>query len=100
MKNSSTAKADKNIVDQDNPEWTPADFRQAVPFSGLPSDLQRVIRGVRHGRGPQKVYKKVPVSIRLSSDVVEGLRATGAGWQVRADEALRLWLNTDQKSAR
>jgi uncharacterized protein (DUF4415 family) len=36
------------------------------------------------------------VSIRLSADVVAGLRATGAGCQVRADEALRAWLEKQE----
>ena len=40
----------------------------------------------------------VPVSIRLSADVAEGLRATGNGWQGRADEALRSWLSKKRKA--
>jgi uncharacterized protein (DUF4415 family) len=49
--------------------------------------------------GPQKAPAKVLVSMRLSRDVVEGLRATGAGWQVRADEILRAWVNREQGEA-
>jgi uncharacterized protein (DUF4415 family) len=51
-----------------------------------------------HRRGPQRTPKKVPISIRLSPDVVEGLRATGTGWQGRADEALRTWLSRQAAS--
>jgi len=61
------------------------------PFSTLPKAEQKVLLNLRR-RGPQKAPKKVPISIRLSPDVAEGLRATGNGWQVRADEALRSWL--------
>ena len=50
----------------------------------------------RGERGPQKSPRKVPISIRLSPDVAKGLRATGNGWQGRADEALRSWLATGQ----
>jgi uncharacterized protein (DUF4415 family) len=100
MKNPSTAKAIKQVIDTDNPEWTREDFQRAVPLSGLPADVQRVLRGIQARRGAQKAPKKVPVSIRLSADVAEGLRATGAGWQVRADEALRSWLGDKAKSAR
>jgi uncharacterized protein (DUF4415 family) len=100
MKTTSTAKANDKEVDHDNPEWTAEDFKRAVPFSGLPEDVQRVLRGIQAKRGAQKAPKKVPVSIRLSLDVVEGLRATGAGWQVRADEALRSWLGSNAKSTR
>jgi uncharacterized protein (DUF4415 family) len=72
-------------------ELTVEDFARAVPFSALPKAEQQVLNSVRR-RGKQKTPRKVPVSIRLSPDVVDGLRATGEGWQVRADEVLRSWL--------
>lgn len=80
-------KSTRKTSDRDNPEWTSEDFAQAVPFSGLPKGLQRAIANRK--RGPQKAPKKVPVSIRLSSDVVEAFRASGAGWQGRVDAILR-----------
>lgn len=40
-------------------------------------------------RGP--VRTKQAVSLRLDIDLVERLRATGAGWQSRANAALRAW---------
>ncbi|MEA3640013.1 MAG: BrnA antitoxin family protein [Lamprobacter sp.] len=43
-------------------------------------------------RGPQKAPTKIPITIRLDPDVLEGLRATGKGWQTRANAALRDWL--------
>ena len=33
--------------------------------------------------------RKRQVTMRLSAEVVEAMRASGAGWQVRADEILR-----------
>jgi uncharacterized protein (DUF4415 family) len=87
MRKSSTKKAGNRVVDEDNPPWTKADFARAVPFSGLPSDLQRVLSN--RPRGLQKEPKKVAVSIRLSPDVVKAFRASGAGWQTRVDEILR-----------
>ena len=79
--------ATRRAADKDNPEWTKADFARAVPFSGLPKDLQRVLSNRK--RGEQKAPKKVAVSIRLSPDVVKALRDSGAGWQTRVDEILR-----------
>jgi uncharacterized protein (DUF4415 family) len=61
------------------------------PFSALPREEQEMLLSLRR-RGPQKSPRKVPISIRLSPEVVDGLRATGNGWQNRADEALRSWL--------
>jgi uncharacterized protein (DUF4415 family) len=98
MKKTDISKNTKVVFDLDNPEWTSDRIKRAVPLSGLPANVQRVIRGVQAHRGAQKAPKKVPVSIRLSPDVVEGLRATGAGWQVRADEVLRSWLGDHSKA--
>jgi uncharacterized protein (DUF4415 family) len=78
--------------DEENPQWTEAEIRGAMSFSELPESIQRAINNRK--RGPQKAPKKVSISIRLSPDVAEGLRATGEGWQVRADEALRSWLQS------
>ena len=40
-------------------------------------------------RGPQKAPKKIPLSLRLSPEVVKHFRAKGRGWQTRIDEALK-----------
>jgi uncharacterized protein (DUF4415 family) len=84
--------------DDENPEWTKERFQRAVRLKDLPPNIKRVIENViaDRKRGPQKAPTKVPISIRLSSDVAAGLRATGPGWQNRADEALRSWLKTEQ----
>jgi uncharacterized protein (DUF4415 family) len=52
----------------------------------LPPDIQLMLP---RRRGPQSSPTKVPVTIRLSRDVVEALRSTGEGWQTRADDMLR-----------
>jgi uncharacterized protein (DUF4415 family) len=67
------------------------------PFSALPAEEKKVLLKLGK-RGPQKAPRKVPISIRLSPDVADGLRATGNGWQGRADEALRSWLKRQAAS--
>jgi uncharacterized protein (DUF4415 family) len=81
------------LIDDDGEvrEITAEDVALFKPFSTLPRTEQKMLLNLRK-RGPQKAPRKVPVSIRLSPDVAEGLRATGDGWQGRADEALRSWL--------
>jgi uncharacterized protein (DUF4415 family) len=80
------------VFDDDNPEWTKADFARATKFpkgvrlSDLtPSELARILPK----RGPQKAPTKIPVSIRLSPEVVKHFKAKGPGWQSRIDDALR-----------
>ena len=87
----------KPLIDEDGEvrEITAEDVVRFKPFSALPVAEQRVLLKLGK-RGPQKSPKKVPISIRLSPDVAEGLRATGNGWQGRADEALRSWLAGSQ----
>jgi uncharacterized protein (DUF4415 family) len=46
---------------------------------------------VRRGRPLAEVTKE-RITIRLSADVVERFRASGAGWQTRMDAALKDWL--------
>ncbi len=43
---------------------------------------------------PRSLSPKEHINIRLSPDVLEAFRATGAGWQTRVDSALRDWLRT------
>lgn len=59
------------------------------PFTD--AEWQAVKHEVRRGR-PLGSGKKVQVTIRLDADVVQRLRASGAGWQTRANDALRKWV--------
>jgi uncharacterized protein (DUF4415 family) len=70
----------------DNPELTKADFAKARPFAEAFPDLAA---SIRKGRGPNKSPTKKLVSLRLSREVIEHFRSTGAGWQSRIDETLR-----------
>ncbi len=74
------------LTDRENPEWTDADFAKAKPASALP---KHVLAAFPRTRGAQKAPRKVPVSIRLSADVVDHYKAGGPGWQARIDQALR-----------
>ena len=40
-------------------------------------------------RGPQKAATKEPISLRLDRDLLDRLRASGPGWQRRANDLLR-----------
>ena len=75
-------------TDLDNPEWTKADFAKAGrPNAVLPADVFAAFP--RTTRGAQKTPTKVPLSIRLSPEVVAHYKGTGPGWQTRIDEDLK-----------
>ena len=79
-------------------EVNPHLFRPAAEV--LPPDLYEALvemnrqSKLRRGRGPQKAPVKRPTTIRFDADVLEGLRATGPGWQTRVNDAMREWLKT------
>ena len=72
-------------ADPDNPEWADATFARARPAAEI---VPAVVAEAR-GRGPQRAPTKRLVSLRLDQDVLERLRATGPGWQGRANEMLK-----------
>ena len=75
------------VPDEENPEWTAADFAAAKPFAEVFPDLaaQEI---QRRGRGPQKTPTKRAISLRLDPDVLDAYRATGKGWQARMNATL------------
>lgn len=75
---------DEDIAaDADNPLTSLDDWDGAVMKVGA-----QVVGTVRT-RGRQKAPKKLPVTIRLSPEVVDYFKATGDGWQTRMDMILR-----------
>jgi uncharacterized protein (DUF4415 family) len=79
--------------DAENPEWSEQDFRRARPaLDVLPSQVVDAVRRYRGQRGPQKAPTKERISLRVDRDVVAAFRASGPGWQVRANQALRAYV--------
>ncbi len=76
-----------SLPDAENPEWTDDMAAKAVRIDALPPSLQAKLRG-----RPKAETTKERTTIRLSRDVLDRFRATGAGWQTRIDAALKEWL--------
>lgn len=75
--------------DPDNPERDADWFARARPAREvLPPALYAALTAPRR-RGPGRKPPKAQVTFRLDQDVIDGLRASGPGWQVRANDALR-----------
>jgi len=84
-------KTKQSAVDE-NPEWTRAEFAKAAKFPAgvrLKDIKPNQLASMAGKRGPQKTPTKIPVSIRLSPEVVKHFKSTGPGWQSRIDTALR-----------
>jgi uncharacterized protein (DUF4415 family) len=85
------------VVDPEVAEFEAALLR-SVEQAGL--GLGRVSTpeqiAARRGRPPgsTKPSPKVATTIRFDRDVIDGLKATGRGWQTRVNDAMREWLKT------
>ena len=78
--------------DEDNPEWTREDFRQARPAIEVIGEVFGVDAAEslprRRGR-PAKTDRKVNQTLRLDADVVDAYRREGRGWQALMNRVLR-----------
>jgi len=78
--------------DTENPEWSSTEIRDAQPLMHvLPPETAAAVRRYRGQRGPQQRPTKELISLRVDRDVVAAYRATGDGWQTRANEALKAY---------
>jgi uncharacterized protein (DUF4415 family) len=79
------------VFDDDNPEWTEADFARAFRGDQLPPHILAAFGKGKRGRpvGTTKPDAKKSITLRLDPDVIAAWRASGPGWQARMNEALR-----------
>jgi uncharacterized protein (DUF4415 family) len=86
-------KPNPELIDDENPEWTDADFARARPAAKVLPELfgaEAAAHLLKPKRGrPPKAARKRAINIRLSPEVLEHFRAGGAGWQTRVDKVLK-----------
>lgn len=81
-----TKKPDPFRIDDENPEWTARETAEARPFGEVfPAQFAA---WKKRGRPPVET-PKVHIGFRLAADVVEGLRASGRGYNARVEKVLR-----------
>ena len=82
----------------ENPEWSEADFARARPAGNVHAAATAALLVRARGRPTlAEAERKQKVNLRLSPDVLAALRASGAGWQTRADDLLRQGLHLDRR---
>ena len=77
--------------DDDNPEWTAADIRNAHPALEVVERIfgAEAALALRGPGRPTKPDRKVNQTLRLDADVVDAYRQSGRGWQARMNQVLR-----------
>lgn len=81
---------------RDCPEHPEEHFAHSVPLSEAMPEL---VAAMRRKRGNPRAPTKDLVSLRLDKDVLATLRASGSGWQSRANEMLRKGLGLQVDAA-
>jgi len=92
-------KPNPELIDDENPEWTAADFAKARPASEVLPQIfgGKLAQEMLKPRGrPRAKYPKERINIRLSHEVVEYFKSAGDGWQTRIDAALRQFITEHQ----
>lgn len=99
MSERSTTSTGRDDDDEDDDVFDPDDAPILTPEMAARAQIaigDRIIReadpplGTRRGRPPKpEAERKELVSIRLSPEIVQWLRASGPGWQTRVEELLR-----------
>ena len=75
--------------DPDSPELTAEDFARMRPAAKVVPKIVTAHRKGRLGRPPIGEAPKVHIGFRWAADVVEGIRATGPGYNARVERLLR-----------
>lgn len=89
------------LIDDDTPEWTAADFARAKPASEvLDPALYAGLMAMKKGGRPKSASPKVSVTVRYSAEVLEWFKSKGDGWQTRMDEVLKAYVAQQQDQQR
>jgi len=81
-------KVDPFSPDDDNPEWTEENIKNARPGKEVLAELGIEAPAPRRGR-PPVAHPKKQVTVRLDADVIARLKEDGGKWQTKLNETLR-----------
>ncbi|MDD5284481.1 MAG: BrnA antitoxin family protein [Desulfuromonadaceae bacterium] len=91
-----TTKPNPCLIDDENPEWTAEDFKNARPAREVLHEIlgKEVADGMLAPKSGRKLGSGVKElqTVRLDRDILTTFKSTGKGWQTRMNEALRTYL--------
>ncbi len=91
-----TTKPNPYMIDDENPEWTAEDFKNARPAREVLHELfsKEVADEILTPKPGRKLGSGVKDSqnIRFDREILATFKATGKGWQTRMNDALRTYL--------
>lgn len=91
-----TTKPNPYLIDDENPEWTAEDFKNARPAGEVLHEIfsKEVADEMLAPKPGRKLGSglKDSQNIRFDRDILATFKATGKGWQTRMNDALRTYL--------
>lgn len=84
-------KPNPELIDEENPEWTAADFRcarlarEVIPKLVGKEAVERLLKPRGHPKSPDA---KISISLRIPPQTLARWKASGPGWQTRMAEML------------
>ena len=84
-------KLDPELIGDENPEWTAADFKRAHPAAEVLPKLigkEAAARLLKPRGRPKSSNAKVSISLRIAPQTLARWKAGGPGWQTRMVAAL------------
>lgn len=82
-------KVNPELIDDENPEWTDENFKNALSFSELPVSLQNKLSKIGKRGRPVSDAPKQMIAFRFSPDLVCAIKAVGKGYNMRVEKVLR-----------
>jgi uncharacterized protein (DUF4415 family) len=78
------------VPDEESPEWTDEDFAQARPFPEVFPELYAkwMQSKLMQGRAGQEPAPRRLISLRIDSEALGRLRASGPGWRRRLNDII------------
>jgi uncharacterized protein (DUF4415 family) len=71
------------VFDDENPEWTEADFARARPVEDFPALAAAFPKARGRPVGSTKPTRKEQIALRVDADVLARYKAGGPGWHLR-----------------
>jgi uncharacterized protein (DUF4415 family) len=90
------AKPNPYLIDEENPEWSAEDFKQARPAQVvLPEIFGKKMADEMLAKKPGRPLgsgTKAAQTVSFDIAILKAFKSTGKGWQTRMNDALRTYL--------
>lgn len=77
----------KDPIDDDAPEWTEEDFKNARRLKDVHPEIVEAFKALRRGRPPVDDPKR-QITLRIRGSLVDALKSHGRGYMARVEKVI------------